>query len=194
MSVAFFQMIYQVLIGQERGPRFGSFAALYGIAETRALIDRALAGELRVRLSTPDRDRRSPSRGGGAERCPCRSGSARLVARPRHRGRRRQRAPSRCRPARPRHPACRGGSRRRASCGRPRAAPCTTAPCPAATARNAVRARTPHGQSTAVEVAGLVRHRRSRCRRSRLCSPSPRIGRRRSQPDDRGWCRPNRPA
>jgi lysyl-tRNA synthetase class 1 len=46
VSVAFFQMIYQVLIGQGRGPRFGSFAALYGIAETRALIERALAGEL----------------------------------------------------------------------------------------------------------------------------------------------------
>ncbi len=46
VSVAFFQMIYQVLIGQERGPRFGSFAALYGVAETRALIDKALAGEL----------------------------------------------------------------------------------------------------------------------------------------------------
>ncbi|MBL8579998.1 MAG: lysine--tRNA ligase [Mesorhizobium sp.] len=46
VSVAFFQMIYQVLIGQERGPRFGSFAALYGIAETRALIDKALAGQL----------------------------------------------------------------------------------------------------------------------------------------------------
>ena len=46
MSVAFFQMIYQVLIGQERGPRFGSFAALYGIAETRALIEQALAGQL----------------------------------------------------------------------------------------------------------------------------------------------------
>jgi lysyl-tRNA synthetase class 1 len=46
VSVAFFQMIYQVLIGQERGPRFGSFAALYGIAETRALIVKALAGQL----------------------------------------------------------------------------------------------------------------------------------------------------
>jgi lysyl-tRNA synthetase class 1 len=46
VSVAFFQMIYQVLIGQERGPRFGSFAALYGIAETRELIGKALAGEL----------------------------------------------------------------------------------------------------------------------------------------------------
>ena len=39
-------MIYQVLIGQERGPRFGSFVALYGIGETRTLIGRALAGKL----------------------------------------------------------------------------------------------------------------------------------------------------
>ena len=39
-------MIYQVLIGQERGPRFGSFAALYGIEETRALIELALSGQL----------------------------------------------------------------------------------------------------------------------------------------------------
>ena len=46
VSVAFFQMIYQVLIGQERGPRFGSFAALYGIDNTRALIGKALSGEL----------------------------------------------------------------------------------------------------------------------------------------------------
>ena len=43
---SFFQMLYQVLIGQERGPRFGSFVALYGIAETRALIARALMGQL----------------------------------------------------------------------------------------------------------------------------------------------------
>ncbi|MER8844503.1 MULTISPECIES: lysine--tRNA ligase [Mesorhizobium] len=46
VSGAFFQMIYQVLIGQERGPRFGSFAALYGVAETRSLIQKALAGQL----------------------------------------------------------------------------------------------------------------------------------------------------
>jgi lysyl-tRNA synthetase class 1 len=46
VSVAFFQMLYQVLLGQERGPRFGSFAALYGLNETRALIEKALAGEL----------------------------------------------------------------------------------------------------------------------------------------------------
>ena len=45
VSVAFFQMIYQVLLGQDRGPRFGSFAALYGIDNTRELIGRALAGE-----------------------------------------------------------------------------------------------------------------------------------------------------
>ena len=46
VSVTFFQMIYQVLLGQDRGPRFGSFAALYGIPETRALIEKALTGEL----------------------------------------------------------------------------------------------------------------------------------------------------
>jgi lysyl-tRNA synthetase, class I len=46
VSVAFFSMLYQVLIGQEKGPRFGSFAALYGVSETRALIQRALKGEL----------------------------------------------------------------------------------------------------------------------------------------------------
>ena len=46
VSVAFFQMIYQILIGQERGPRFGSFAALYGIDNTRALIGKALEGKL----------------------------------------------------------------------------------------------------------------------------------------------------
>ncbi len=40
VSVSFFQMLYEVLIGQERGPRFGSFVALYGIDETRALIKR----------------------------------------------------------------------------------------------------------------------------------------------------------
>src|SRR4051812_3139331 len=46
VSQAWFATIYQVLLGQERGPRFGSFVALYGVAETRALIAQALAGEL----------------------------------------------------------------------------------------------------------------------------------------------------
>ena len=43
---AFFAMLYATLLGEERGPRFGSFVALYGIAETRALIGKALKGEL----------------------------------------------------------------------------------------------------------------------------------------------------
>ncbi|TCD16757.1 lysine--tRNA ligase [Oricola cellulosilytica] len=43
-----FQMLYQVLLGQDRGPRFGSFVALYGLSETVALINKALAGELIV--------------------------------------------------------------------------------------------------------------------------------------------------
>ncbi|PCJ86769.1 MAG: lysine--tRNA ligase [Hyphomicrobiales bacterium] len=41
-----FQALYQVLLGQNQGPRFGSFAALYGLAETADLIDKALAGDL----------------------------------------------------------------------------------------------------------------------------------------------------
>ncbi|MGO9420943.1 lysine--tRNA ligase [Roseiarcus sp.] len=46
VSNDFFNMVYAVLLGEERGPRLGSFIALYGLAETRALIDRALAGDL----------------------------------------------------------------------------------------------------------------------------------------------------
>ncbi len=41
-----FRTLYEVLLGQPQGPRFGSFVALYGIEETRRLIERALAGEL----------------------------------------------------------------------------------------------------------------------------------------------------
>ena len=40
-----FKALYEVLFGQTQGPRFGSFAALFGCAETAALIRRALAGE-----------------------------------------------------------------------------------------------------------------------------------------------------
>ena len=40
-----FKALYQILLGQEQGPRMGSFIALYGIAETVALIRRVLAGE-----------------------------------------------------------------------------------------------------------------------------------------------------
>ena len=38
-----FTCLYQVLLGQEEGPRFGQFIALYGIPETIALIEQALA-------------------------------------------------------------------------------------------------------------------------------------------------------
>ena len=41
-----FKAIYEVLLGASQGPRFGGFIALYGVAETVALIERALAGEL----------------------------------------------------------------------------------------------------------------------------------------------------
>jgi lysyl-tRNA synthetase class 1 len=40
-----FKALYEVLFGQTQGPRFGSFAALFGCTETAALIRRALAGE-----------------------------------------------------------------------------------------------------------------------------------------------------
>ncbi|MBV9051992.1 MAG: lysine--tRNA ligase, partial [Hyphomicrobiales bacterium] len=47
VSQAFFQSLYRILLGQERGPRFGSFVEIYGVAETRTLIAAALAGELK---------------------------------------------------------------------------------------------------------------------------------------------------
>ncbi|MBO9424050.1 lysine--tRNA ligase [Labrenzia sp. R4_1] len=46
VSVAWFSALYQLLLGQEKGPRFGSFVALYGISETRDMISRALAGTI----------------------------------------------------------------------------------------------------------------------------------------------------
>ena len=46
VSLGFFAGLYQMLLGQEKGPRFGSFVALYGVAETRALIASALDGSL----------------------------------------------------------------------------------------------------------------------------------------------------
>jgi lysyl-tRNA synthetase, class I len=45
VAQGWFNMLYQVLLGEERGPRFGSFAALYGLGNTRALIGKALRGE-----------------------------------------------------------------------------------------------------------------------------------------------------
>ena len=42
---AWFTALYEVLLGQSQGPRFGSFVAIYGVAETITLIERALKGE-----------------------------------------------------------------------------------------------------------------------------------------------------
>ncbi len=44
VSNDFFNMLYEVLLGEKKGPRFGSFVALYGVKETQALIEKALAG------------------------------------------------------------------------------------------------------------------------------------------------------
>ena len=43
---AWFSALYEVLLGQSQGPRFGSFVAIFGVDRTVDLIDRALAGEL----------------------------------------------------------------------------------------------------------------------------------------------------
>ena len=46
VKLDWFQAIYEILLGQERGPRLGTFVALYGIPETRTLIAKALSGSL----------------------------------------------------------------------------------------------------------------------------------------------------
>jgi lysyl-tRNA synthetase, class I len=43
VALDWFNMLYQVLLGQEKGPRFGSFVALYGLNNTIDMIDGALA-------------------------------------------------------------------------------------------------------------------------------------------------------
>jgi lysyl-tRNA synthetase class 1 len=43
VSLDWFNMLYQVLLGQEKGPRFGSFVAVYGIKNTVDMIDGVLA-------------------------------------------------------------------------------------------------------------------------------------------------------
>jgi lysyl-tRNA synthetase, class I len=43
VTLDWFNMLYQVLLGQEKGPRFGSFVAAYGIQNTIDMIDGALA-------------------------------------------------------------------------------------------------------------------------------------------------------
>ena len=46
VKLDWFQAVYEILLGQQRGPRLGTFIALYGVPESRALIAKALAGEL----------------------------------------------------------------------------------------------------------------------------------------------------
>jgi lysyl-tRNA synthetase class 1 len=43
VTLDWFNMLYQVLLGQEKGPRFGSFVAVYGVQNAIAMIDAALA-------------------------------------------------------------------------------------------------------------------------------------------------------
>src|SRR5262249_53580388 len=43
VSLDWFNMLYQVLLGQEKGPRFGSFVAAFGAQNTVEMIDGALA-------------------------------------------------------------------------------------------------------------------------------------------------------
>ena len=43
---AWFAALYEVLLGASQGPRFGSFAAIYGLPQTIELIEKGAAGEL----------------------------------------------------------------------------------------------------------------------------------------------------
>ncbi len=45
---AWFQALYEVLLGQSQGPRFGSFVAIFGLERTIALLEQGVAGELAV--------------------------------------------------------------------------------------------------------------------------------------------------
>jgi len=69
VSNEFFNMVYAVLLGESQGPRLGSFIAIYGLEETRALIDKALAGELLRESNDALLARRTPfSEAGDAKR------------------------------------------------------------------------------------------------------------------------------
>ena len=53
VSLDWFNMLYQVLLGQEKGPRFGSFVAAYGIQNTIDMIDGALARWAEFHVPSP---------------------------------------------------------------------------------------------------------------------------------------------
>ena len=60
-----FRALYEVLLGQSQGPRFGSFIELYGIENTRALIMRALEGAIAAD-NAPAAAQKEPAEPGGA--------------------------------------------------------------------------------------------------------------------------------
>ena len=51
---AWFACLYQVLLGQQEGPRFGGFVALYGIAETVRLIQARLQPATGIAAASAD--------------------------------------------------------------------------------------------------------------------------------------------
>ena len=50
VALDWFNMLCQALLGEEKGPRFGSFVAVYGLANPVAMIDGALARAARPRV------------------------------------------------------------------------------------------------------------------------------------------------
>jgi lysyl-tRNA synthetase class 1 len=50
---AWFGALYEVLLGETQGPRFGGFVAVYGVPETAALIDAGLEGRLLAARTVP---------------------------------------------------------------------------------------------------------------------------------------------
>jgi lysyl-tRNA synthetase class 1 len=52
VSLDWFNMLYQVLLGQEKGPRFGSFVAAYGVQNTVDMIDGRLTPSVALRRKT----------------------------------------------------------------------------------------------------------------------------------------------
>jgi lysyl-tRNA synthetase class 1 len=59
VSLDWFNLLYQVLLGQEKGPRFGSFVAVYGLQNTIDMIDGRLAGTSAKKPKKPARRRRT---------------------------------------------------------------------------------------------------------------------------------------
>jgi lysyl-tRNA synthetase, class I len=56
---SWFQALYEVLLGQSQGPRFGSFVELYGIEETREMIARAIAPKVGGKTSAKGKPKAS---------------------------------------------------------------------------------------------------------------------------------------